>query len=131
MNPRKLIFPFAILFLFLLVGCSSPMEVKGTLQQENGDPAVGYQLTLCLEKEVAGTCDSAAGAQYKVTTDVGGKFTYQKVADGKYFILFSPPEAPKSLLILKDQMGEPIYIEILNGKGIDLDILTLWTNWAL
>jgi hypothetical protein len=87
-------------------------------------------MTLCLEKEVAGTCDIAEGAQYKVTTDVDGNFKFQDVADGKYFILYSPTESPRDLIILKDQLGEPIYFEIKDGKGLDLDVLTLWTLWA-
>ena len=118
-------------FLFILVGCTSSKEVKGTLLQDNGDPAFGYRLTLCLENDVSGTCDVAAGAQYQVTTDVDGKFNFSDIADGKYFIFYSPPETPRSLIMLNDQMGEPIHFEILDGKGIDLDSLTLWAIFPM
>jgi hypothetical protein len=127
MNPKRSITIIILFFLLLLTGCGKSQDVVGSVLQENGDPAHGYRLTLCLEKEVKGTCDFAEGAQYKVTTDVEGKFHFQDVADGIYFILYSPPENRKQLIILKNALGEPIQLEMNNGKGIDLDVLTLFS----
>lgn len=126
------IFPVFLFFLaVLLAGCARNKEVYGTLTQVNGDPAADVKLTLCLNNKVDGTCDINRNIRFETTTTKDGSFKFVNIPDGKYYILFTPPDFPSELVPLLDFAGEPIKVEMLDGKPVNLQKLILRTSWAI
>jgi len=128
---RKLL-PFFLIFIAVfLAGCAKEKEVFGTLVQVNGDPAAEIKLTLCLNNKADGTCDFKHNILFETKTAKNGTFKFENVPDGKYYILFTPPDSPAYLEPLRDNAGDPIAIEMVGGKPVDLKKLVIRTSWMI